>query len=89
MEDSKGLIAKIVLRVEKSLREELEKNEDSSYLTPEKIKDQLHAIARCEYELDLLLSKTDDAGGFGSFYPKKSLEHLKLMRAILETELKE
>ena len=89
MEEIKDIFRKLGDKVIKKMNEENERNEDSSWLTHDKINDQLKSIARCEYELDLLLSKTDEVGGFGSYYPKKCLEHLKLMRDILEMELKE
>lgn len=63
------------------------KNIDNSKLNKEYNLELLRVISRVEFELDMLLTLTDEIGGFGSYYPKNCLEYLKTFRVILNMEL--
>lgn len=61
---------------------------DGSRLDKQHNRLMLTSISRCELELDILLTQTEQIGGFGSSYPRNCLESMKLFRTILEMELK-
>lgn len=73
----------------RNMEDEFIKNVDGSRLTKQHAIDQLEVISRAESWLDVLLSQTEEIGGFGSFYPKKCLDLLKTMRTILQMEVDE
>ena len=52
------------------------------------INEIINNISRCEYFLDLILTQTDSISAFGSFYPLECLEKLKIMKTILELEIR-
>ena len=60
---------------------------DGSKMNDEHTERMISAIRECEWHLKPLLELTEEIGGFGSSYPKKCLESMKLFRKILEMEL--
>lgn len=68
-------------------QDEYIRNMDSSKLTKDKASHQLYIISHAQVILDILLTQTEELGGFGSFYPKKCLELLKTMQTILQMEI--
>lgn len=73
-------------KVLKEMKEDQIRNADNSRLTNKAIQETLITIEKCEYFLDILLTQTEEIGGFGSFYPKECQKNLKTMKFILEAE---
>jgi hypothetical protein len=86
-EDLMGYMYKIAGKVMREMEDEAIRDCDGSRLNGKHICMMIRCISRAESELDVLLTLTEEIGGFGSSYPKKCLESLKLMRTILEMEL--
>lgn len=76
-------------KVLKEMKDDQIRNSDNSILSNKAIQETLSTIEKCEYFLDILLTKTEEVGGFGSFYPKECQKHLKTMKTILEFEIKQ
>ena len=87
-EDIKNHFMDLAARVRKDMEDEAIRDMDKSRLNQAYIQSMLRTIGHAEFELDVLLTYTEEVGGFGSSYPKKCLECLKLFRTILEMELK-
>ncbi len=81
--DSLNKIGNIALE---KMKQDKKNNSDSSSLTYKAIHETLKTIEKCEYFLDILLTQTEEVGGFCSFYPKECQKYLETMKTILEIE---
>ena len=88
MDKIQAHLSELTKNAMKTLKEEPIRNMDKSRLTTDHTLRMLQGIFRCGVELNLLLELTEEAGGFGSAYPKKCLDSLGLFRLILEAELR-
>jgi hypothetical protein len=48
----------------------------------------LNNISKCEHFLDLIMTQTESLDGFCFYYPADCMDRLKIMKTILEMELK-
>jgi galactose-1-phosphate uridylyltransferase len=86
--DVHSYVINLASKVMQEWQDECIRDVDTSQLNVQEIKRMITSISRCEFELDILLTLTEEIGGFGSSYPRKCLESLKLFKTILEMELK-
>jgi hypothetical protein len=87
-EDTKNYFIELSNKILRELQDECIRDIDGSRLDKEHSLRILEVISKCELWLDVLLTQTEEIGGFGSSYPKKCLDSLKLFRTILDMEIK-
>jgi len=68
-------------------QDELIRNMDRTHLTKEHALNQLEVIGKLEVLLDVLLTQNQEIGGFGSYYTKKCLEQLGVLKMALQMEI--
>ncbi len=81
-------LSELTSKTMNELQAEAVRDSDSSKITREHTERMFDAIIQCEYHMEDLLDLTEEIGGFGSSYPKRCMDSLKLFRCILEMELK-
>lgn len=83
MNNIKELVEKSI----KEIQEEKRRNNDNSMVDKKLCESIIYLIGLVEYDLEKLLSYTNEMGGFASLYPKDSLKLMKIFRTILEMEM--